>query len=65
MTATAASPTRAVQITGQGSCTRRLALPVLALRAALKRDRAAEHVAVVEADGGAGVCEDVPAAEDE
>lgn len=52
MTVTAASPTRAVQITAQGSCTRRLALPVLALRAALKRDCAAEHVAVVEGGGG-------------
>ena len=51
-TVTAASPTRAVQITAQGSCTRCLALPVLALRAALKRDRAAEHVAVVEGGGG-------------
>lgn len=45
---TAASPTRAVQITATGSCTRRLALPVLALRAALRRDRGAEHLVIVE-----------------
>ena len=49
---TAASQTRAVQVTAAGSCTRRLALPVLALRAALKRDPGAEHVVIVEGDGG-------------
>jgi hypothetical protein len=46
----AAAPTRAVEITAQGTCTRRLALPTAALRAALKLDRAAEHVAIVEAE---------------
>ena len=45
----AAAPTRAVEITAQGTCTRRLALPTAALRAALKLDRGAEHVAIVEA----------------
>jgi hypothetical protein len=46
----AAAPTRAVEITAQGTCTRRLALPTAALRAALKLDRAAEHVAIVQAE---------------
>jgi hypothetical protein len=47
----AAAPTRAVEITAQGACARRLALPTAALRAALKLDRAAEHVAIVREAG--------------
>ena len=50
VTLMAAAPTRAVQITAQGCCTRRLALPTAALRAALKLDRGAEHVAIVQAE---------------
>ena len=49
VTVKAASQARAVQITAWGACTRRLALPTAALRAALKLDRGAEHVAIVEA----------------
>jgi hypothetical protein len=50
VTLMAASQARAVQITAQGCCTRRLALPTAALRAALKLDRGAEHVAIVQAE---------------
>lgn len=52
VTVFAASPTRVVQITADGTCTRRLALPVKALQAALRRDRDAEHATIVEGETG-------------
>lgn len=52
----AASSTKAISITCLGSCERTLALPTGALRAVLRRDPTAEHVAVVEApDAGLSV----------
>lgn len=52
----AASGTKAISITCLGTCQRALALPTGALRAVLRHDPGAEHVAVVEApDAGLSV----------
>lgn len=48
----AASSTRMVQLTAEGHCTRRLALPAGAVQAALRRDRHAEHAVIVLGDDG-------------
>ena len=50
VTVLAASPQRMVQITATGSCSSPLALPAKAVKAALQRDRGAEHVVVVEGE---------------
>ncbi|MFM8968496.1 MAG: hypothetical protein ACKOGI_11270 [Vulcanococcus sp.] len=41
-----------VQLTAEGHCTRRLALPAGAVQAALRRDRHAEHALIVLGDDG-------------
>lgn len=41
-----------VQLTAEGHCTRRLALPAGAVQAALRRDRHAEHAVIVLGDDG-------------
>lgn len=51
----AASGSKAIQVTATGACERPLALPTGALRAVLRRDASAEHVAVVEAEAGLSV----------
>ncbi|MFM8675188.1 MAG: hypothetical protein ACKOCA_09265 [Vulcanococcus sp.] len=41
-----------VQLTAEGHCTRRLALPAGAVQAALRRDRHAKHAVIVLGDDG-------------
>lgn len=48
----AAQGSKAVQILCEGNCQRSVGLPTGALRAAMRRDPEAEHVAVVKTDSG-------------
>lgn len=55
VTLLAASGSKAIQVTCQGTCKRALALPTRALRAVLQRDASAQHVVIVEAEAGISV----------